>query len=279
MSFNENPFREVRQSLLSPESSVLSPGLRFFGPLMVAWHFLTAIPVSGGRHPIGPEQLARSMMWFPAVGLVLGGILAGAMFLFEMAVPRSVSDGLVLLLLILLTRCLHLDGLADTVDGWAGGRAPEARLAIMRDPSIGAMGAVALIVSLGLRYLGLSALPDAGRWLAVVSMPLVGRWAMTVGGLRMPYARAEGGLAQPFIADLKADHVVVATIFAGAWLIWGYGPTVGLSILALAGLIARGIAWLSWRLCRGMTGDVFGMINEVTEVAFLILVPALLDRR
>jgi adenosylcobinamide-GDP ribazoletransferase len=149
----------------------------------------------------------------------------------------------------------------------------------MRDPSIGAMGAVALIVSLGLRYLGLSALTDAGRWLAVVSMPLVGRWAMTVGGLRMPYARAEGGLAQPFIADLKTDHVVVATIFAGAWLIWGYGLTGGLSILALGGLIARGIAWLSLRLCRGMTGDVFGMINEVTEVAFLILVPVLLDRR
>jgi adenosylcobinamide-GDP ribazoletransferase len=196
-----------------------------------------------------------------------------------MAIPRTVSDGLAILLLILLTRCLHLDGLADTVDGWGGGRTPEERLAIMRDPSIGAMGAVALIVALGLRYLGLSTLPDAGRWLAVASMPLVGRWAMTVGGLRMPYARAERGLAQPFLAALKTEHVVVATIFAGLWLIWGYGPAVGLSILALAGLLARGIAWLSWRLCRGITGDVFGMINEVAEVAFLILVPSLLSRR
>lgn len=225
------------------------------------------------------DQLARSMMWFPAVGLILGGIVAGAMVLFEMAIPRSVSDGLAILLLILLTRCLHLDGLADTVDGWGGGRTPEQRLAIMRDPSIGAMGAVALIVSLGLRYLSLAALPDAGRWLAVASMPLVGRWAMTVGGLRMPYARAEGGLAQPFLAALRTEHVVVATISAAAWLIWGYGFIGGLGILILAGLLARGIAWLSLRLCRGMTGDVFGLINEVTEVAFLILVPAFLSRR
>jgi adenosylcobinamide-GDP ribazoletransferase len=246
---------------------------------VVAWHFLTAIPVSRRHQRIVPEQLARSMIWFPAVGLVLGGILAGAMFLFEMALPRSISDGLVMLLLILLTRCLHLDGLADTVDGWAGGRTPEERLAIMRDPSIGAMGAVALIVSLGLRYLGLSALPDAGRWIAVTSMPLVGRWAMTVGGLKAPYARAEGGLAQPFLAALKTEHIVVATIFAGLWLIWGYGLTGGLSILAVGGLIARGIARLSLRLCRGITGDVFGMINEVTEVAFLIVVPSLLGRR
>jgi adenosylcobinamide-GDP ribazoletransferase len=190
-----------------------------------------------------------------------------------------VSDGLVLLLLILLTRCLHLDGLADTVDGWAGGRTPEQRLAIMRDSNIGAMGTVALIVALGLRYLGLSALPDPGRWIAVTSMPLVGRWAMTVGGLAMPYARTEGGLAQPFLAALRTEHVVVATIFAATWLIWGYGLTGGLSILALGAPVARGIAWLSLRLCRGITGDVFGMINEVAEVAFLILVPSLLSRR
>lgn len=279
VKFKWNAFQEAKKSVLSPESSVPGPGLRFLHPMIVAWEFLTAIPVSRGHQPIISGQLARSMMWFPTVGLILGGILAGAMVLCEMAIPRSVSDGLVILLLILLTRCLHLDGLADTVDGWAGGRTPEQRLAIMRDSSVGAMGAVALIMSLGLRYLGLSALPDAGRWLAVASMPLVGRWAMTVGGLRMPYARADGGLGQLFLAALRTEHVVVATISAAAWLIWGYGLTGGLIILALAGLLARGIAWLSWRLCRGMTGDVFGLINEVTEVAFLILVPAFLDRR
>lgn len=279
MKFDLNAFRASKGSVLRPESSVPSPGLRLFGPMIVAWQFLTAIPVSRGHQSISPDHLARSMMWFPAVGLSLGGILAGALVLGEMAIPRTVSDGLAILLLILLTRCLHLDGLADTVDGWGGGRTPEERLAIMRDPSIGAMGAVALIVGLGLRYLGLASLPDSGRWLAVVSMPLVGRWAMTVSGWGMPSARADGGLAQPFLSALKTEHVVVATVFAGAWLIWGYGPTGGLSILALAGFLARGIAWLSRRLCRGMTGDVFGMINEVTEVAFLILVPSLLSQR
>lgn len=279
MNLRQDSFQSTKESALSPESSALSPGLRCFRSLIVAWQFLTAIPVSRVHHPISPDQLARSMMWFPAVGLILGGILAGAMWLFDLLVPRAVSDGLVMLLQILLTRCLHLDGLADTVDGWGGGRTPEERLAIMRDPHIGAMGVVALIVALGLRYLGLATLPDAGRTLAVMSMPLVGRWAITIGGLRVPYARAEGGLAQPFLSSLKTEHVIIATIMAGLWVIWAFGLADGLIILTLGGLVARGIAWLSLRLCRGITGDVFGMINEVAEVAFLLVIPSLLCRR
>ena len=246
---------------------------------VVAWQFLTIIPVSRRHHVLPSEQLAHSMIWFPAVGLAVGALLVGAMSLLEAALSRTVSDGLVIVLLIILTRGLHLDGLADTIDGWGGGRTPERRLAIMRDPRIGAMGAMALVAALGLRYLGLSALPDQGRWLAVASMPLVGRWAMAVAGLRMPYARAEGGMAQPFLDHLKSEHVLLATIFAGIWLVWCFGPTGGLSVLALSGLTARGIALLSRRLCGGITGDVFGLINEVTEIAFLIAAPALLSRR
>ena len=246
---------------------------------VVAWQFLTIIPVSRRHHVLGSEQLAYSMAWFPAVGLVMGGILAGAMSLFEMALSRTVSDGLAVVLLIVLTRGLHLDGLADTIDGWGGGRTPEQRLAIMRDPRIGAMGAMALIAALGLRYLGLSALPDQGRWLAVASMPLVGRWAMAIGGLRMPYARPEGGMARPFLAHLKTGHVIFGTIFAGTWLVWCFGLTGGLGVLAVSGLVARGIAFVSHRLCGGITGDVFGLINEVAEIAFVIAAPALMSRR
>ena len=247
--------------------------------LVVAWQFLTIVPVSRRHHIIAPEQLAHSMIWFPAVGLLVGGLLVAAMWVFEMALSRTVSDGLVVVLLIIVTRGLHMDGLADTIDGWAGGRTPQQRLAIMRDPRIGAMGAMALIADLGLRYLGLSALPEHGRWLAVASMPLVGRWAMAVGGLRMPYARAEGGMAEPFLTHLKTEHVAGATVFAGIWLIWCFGPTGALSALALSGLTARGIALLSRRLCGGITGDVFGLINEGAEILFLIAAPALMSRR
>jgi adenosylcobinamide-GDP ribazoletransferase len=110
-------------------------------------------------------------------------------------------------------------------------------------------------------------------------MALVGRWAMAIGGLRMPYARPEGGMAQPFLAHLKTGHVVFGTIFAGTWLVWCFGLTGGLGVLAVSGLVARGIAFVSHRLCGGITGDVFGLINEVTEIVFLIAAPALMSRR
>ena len=95
----------------------------------------------------------------------------------------------------------------------------------------------------------------------------------------MPYARAEGGIGQPFLADLKTEHAVGATLFAGMWLVWCFGVTGGLSVLAVAGLAARGIGLLSRRLCGGITGDIFGLINEVAEIAFLIAAPALMSRR
>jgi adenosylcobinamide-GDP ribazoletransferase len=247
--------------------------------LVAAWQFLTIIPVSHRHHVCVPEDLGASMTWFPAVGLIVGGLLAGAMSLLEMALPRTVSDGMVVVLLIILTRGLHLDGLSDTVDGWGGGRTAAQRLAIMRDSRIGAMGAMALIADLGLRYLGLAALPDQGRWVAVTSMPLAGRWAMAVGGLGMPYARLEGGMAQAFLDHLKSRHVIGATIFAGVWLGWCFGPLGAVSLLVVCGVVARGLALLSRRLCGGLTGDVFGLINEVVEVTFLIAAPFFMSRR
>lgn len=247
---------------------------------VAAWQFLTIIPVSRRHHIlISEDQLAHSMLWFPAVGLAIGGLLAGAMWLSEMFLSRAVSDALVIVLLIVLTRGLHLDGLSDTIDGWGGGRTPQQRLAIMRDSRIGAMGAMVLIADLGLRYAGLSVLPEHIRWLVVASMPLVGRWAMAVAGLRMPYARPEGGMAQPFLDHLKTEHVAGATIFAGIWLVWCFGLTSALGLLAAFGLLARAIALLSQRLCGGLTGDVFGLINEIAEVTFLIAAPAMLSRR
>ena len=247
--------------------------------LVTAWQFLTIIPVSRRHHTLASDQLAGSMLWFPPVGLAIGGLLVGAMWLCEMVLSRTVSDALAVVLLIILTRGLHLDGLSDTIDGWGGGRTPQQRLAIMRDSRIGAMGAMALIVDLGLRYLGLSVLPEHIRWLVVASMPLVGRWAMAVAGLGMPYARPEGGMAQPFLGHLKTEHVVGATIFAGIWLVWCFGLSGALGLLAAFGLLARSVALLSRRLCGGLTGDMFGLINEIAEVTFLVAAPAMLSRR
>jgi len=251
---------------------VSSHGVRRF---VIAWHFLTAVPMSRHHHDPTPEELAGSMAWYPLVGLLLGGVLALSAWLLSMLFVRGVQDMLLIVLLVALTRGLHQDGLADTLDGWAGGRTVEQRLAIMRDGRIGAIGATGLILSLGLRYAGLEALPETIRLPVLLCMPAVGRWAMVVGAVAAPYARAEGGLAESFLQNLKTRHVLIATVWLAVMLLWAVCP-VGASVgLLAAALVARAITAQSRRVCGGITGDTLGAINEVAEIAVLLLGPLL----
>lgn len=243
---------------------------------LFAWHFLTAIPLSRAHHvPTAPE-LAASMAWYPAIGLLLGGGLALADFLLSQVFAATVVNALMIVLLVLLTRGLHQDGLADTLDGLAGGRTPAERLPIMRDPRIGAIGATGLFLSLILRYAGLLALPPSLRLPALLCMPALGRWAMVTVAWLSPYARAEGGLAAPFQAHLSWHHVLMSTSIAVPALVLGFGLPQAVMVLA-AGIA---LVLTSWVGCRtwfgGITGDTLGATNELVEILFLLLLPLLL---
>ena len=159
---------------------------------LFAWQFLTAIPLSRSTHDAKPEELAASMSWFPFVGCLLGAVLVTADLFLGRVFSAQVTSMVLVLLLIVLTRGLHQDGLADMVDGLAGGRTAQARLAIMKDAHIGAIGATGLFVALGLRYAGLNAMPVGEHIALLIGMPVVGRWAMVVGAFHVTSARSEG---------------------------------------------------------------------------------------
>lgn len=242
-------------------------------PLVIAWQFLTAVPLSRHHHDPAPSELAASMAWYPAVGLLVGGVLALTAWLLSGVVARVVLDALLIVLLVAVTRGLHQDGLADTLDGWAGGRTPTERLAIMRDGRIGAIGATGLILALGLRYAGLATLPELDRLPILLCMPAVGRWAMVVGAVAVPYARAEGGLAESFLQNLTTRHVLIATLWVATALAFAMGPVGAVVSLSVTVLVARAVSAHSRCLCGGVTGDTLGATNEVAEVLFLILAP------
>ncbi len=248
-------------------------------PFLFAWHFLTAIPLCRRHHDPAGDELARSMRWYAVVGFLLGGALVGTDALLAFVVARPVVDGLLILLLVLLTRALHQDGLADTLDGFAGGHSPEERLAIMRDGRIGAMGATGLVLALGLRYLGIAGLPGAERLAVLFAMPALGRWAMAVGAVSAPYARKEGGLGEPFLARLSWRDPVWAAVPLVLVLPWALGPIGAAVSMGLAAAVAIGFARLSTRLCGGVTGDTLGATNEIAEVAFLLIIPVVLSLR
>lgn len=215
------------------------------------------------------------MLWYPCVGILLGAFMVMTDMLLARWLSREVVAALLILLLVAMTRGLHQDGLADTLDGLAGGQVPTDRLAIMRDPRIGAIGATGLFVSLILRYSALVSLPEPLKFPALLCAPAIGRWAMVVGAYGASYARAEGGLAAPFLAHLSAWHVLGATVLVASLLVWSFGLAAGLTVLVVGAFLSR----LATMCCRsyfdGITGDTLGATNEVIEISFLLSMPFL----
>lgn len=248
----------------------------FIRPFLFAWHFLTAIPLSRRHHEPTAIELASSMAWYSTVGLLIGGTLVLADMALTKLFALEVVNVLLIALLITFTRGLHQDGLADTLDGIAGGRTPADRLSIMRDPRIGAIGATGLFLSLILRYAALMAIPQPLRVPALVCMPALGRWAMVTLAWLSPYARTEGGLAAPFLVHLSLLHVLGSTFVLAAALILMLGVSGAVAILVGGSAVVVAIQAGCRTLFGGITGDTLGTTNEVVEILFLLSVPLLL---
>jgi adenosylcobinamide-GDP ribazoletransferase len=237
----------------------------------LAWQFLTILPWRKSDQEITPQLLGRSMAFYPTIGLLLGLILWAAYFGFCFIFPRTLSAGMILLLLVILTGAFHLDGLADTLDGLASGKAPEERLRIMKDHRAGTFGVVGLIFILGLKFLALTSLPEDAVGRALLLALILSRGSMVQLTYRAPYARREGGLGLPFKENLKKREMVIAAITSLAFSLfffrfWGamLWLVVGIFTLLFQAFFEKKIG--------GITGDILGAANETNEVLTLILI-------
>ena len=237
----------------------------------LAWQFLTILPWRKSDQEITPQLLGRSMAYYPAIGLLLGVILWGAHWALSLLLPRALCDGLVLLLLVILTGALHLDGLADTLDGLASGKEPEERLRIMKDHRVGTFGVVGLVLVLGLKFLALHSMlnRDAGRALLVALT--LSRWSMVQLTYRAPYTRREGGLGLPFKENLKKREMVVAmatSLAVSIFVLRFWGAMLWLAV----GIYTLFFQSFFEKKIGGITGDILGAVNETNEVLALILI-------
>lgn len=240
--------------------SAARPGSGFWAALT----FLTTLPAPSAALP--PEGLGRAAVWFPAVGLAAGVLLWGVRWLGDRLFDPWLAGALVVTVWAVLTGGLHLDGLADCCDGLLAPVSRERRLEILRDPRLGSFGALGLGLFLLLKTLAAaSAAP-----VALLIAPVWARWALLVAA-RQPQARP-GGMGASFAAGMTPGVLAAAALLP--LLLGGLAPLRGLMAL----LVAGGAVWGALRLARarigGVTGDVYGLVVELCELAVLLVFAA-----
>ena len=231
---------------------------------------LTILPF-GPRGDIRDADLGGSLLWFPLVGLLIGAGLVGVNVLSSLVLPPLVVAACVLLSWVLITGALHLDGLGDLVDGLSGGRTREERLRIMKDPHVGAMAVVSLVLLLMLKFALLNSLPSAGINRTLLLAPCMGRYAMVLLGSTLPYARAGTGTAAPFVKYGTKQAWLGATLMAvpASGLVFGSRGLLLFGVALVGCLFMRAIFH---RTLGGITGDALGAAGEVTEALMMFAV-------
>jgi adenosylcobinamide-GDP ribazoletransferase len=234
-----------------------------------ALSFLTILPVDQASLPEA-KGLARSMAFFPLVGLLIGLLLTVAYLVLSFVFSKSLTLWLTLGCLALLTRGLHLDGFADTIDGFAAGGPREKILEVMRDSRIGAFGVVGLIFLIGAKYLALDQIPGPSIPGSLILMTVMGRNSMVWVCFRSPYGRPGEGLAKPFAEHLTSREMILssASAIAIGLLIWGLK---GILVFAGIGLFSLLFRLFFLKKLKGITGDILGAANELSELLCLLL--------
>jgi len=236
-------------------------------PLWIALQFLSSLPIRLPGMP-APEQLGRSLLFYPLVGLLFGVIL-WALNIALAGAPLLLHAALLLTVWVLLSGALHLDGLADSADAWLGGFGDRERtLTIMKDPRSGPIAVVTLVLVLLLKYAALLALIEQQQGVALIIVPLIGRAALLGLFLTTTYVRA-GGLGQALADHLprKTGWQVLLGSALACVLIAGFNAVAALLLSVVV------FIWLRHLMVRrlgGTTGDTAGALLELLEMSVLV---------
>ena len=255
---------------------------------LLALQFLTIIPVKvkdageedfarsrlSGRAEVGSVR-AKSRVYFPLVGIIIGLLLVFFNLVTSQLMPRMVSDVFLFIFWIFITGALHLDGLADTMDGFYASTDREKILQVMEDTATGAKGVAALITLLLLKFVLLFNMEGSMKIYSLILVPTISRYFMFMATISSRPARKEG-LGKLFIGKAGSVEILISTCFI---VVLGYLGFLFLPV-KIVGFVAIAVGFIVTlafvRYCDykigGMTGDTLGALNEIVEVATLLAV-------
>ncbi len=276
--FNQPQFPNNLNRIRSIISHIPRLALEQYAELATAIRFLTVVPVPG------PEQLFRTQStqeamptvrvglgsgYFPFVGLLLALILSILVIALRSFMPQLALAALLVVVLVLLTGGLHLDGLMDSCDGLFGSSTPEGRLEIMRDSRVGSFAVLGAVCILLLKVAFLASLQERLLVPALLIALPTSRWTMVLALRVFPGARSTG-LGATFRQIVTSWRLVLAGVTALIIVLLA-GLLVGLIVWVVTTLVALALGvWITRRL-GGNTGDTYGAIAEVSEVVALLL--------
>lgn len=236
--------------------------------LLTAVQYFTRIRVPA-RVGHAQEQLTGAVRYFPVVGLIVGASGAATLWLAARVLPAPLPAILATVVTVLMTGAIHEDGLADTCDGLGGGATRERALEIMKDPRIGAFGAIALILTLLLKISALSLMPVWTAMAALVAAHAFSRFcAVLVSFVGRYVGSAERSRAAPVVQRVKIGDVLIAAVYGlPALVLCGREAIIAVVVaLVLLGLLFR---WCVQRI-GGYTGDTLGAAQQITEIGFYV---------
>ncbi len=224
--------------------------------------FLTVLPVPR------VEPGGRPVLYFPAVGLLIGVLFWGVDALGARYAPAEVRALCDVVFLAVISGALHLDGLADSADGLFSHRNREEVLRIMKDPHVGVMGMLAVLFCLGLKWTALVNL-NAPHPVWLVAAPALARSAQAVALVSLDYAGKTDSHSQPWFQ--KKRYSLLTGIAVPVALPFATGMAAGFTTLAGFVLVTTLLLFYFHRRLGGMTGDTVGALSECVETAVLVL--------
>lgn len=236
---------------------------------VTALRFLTIIPIPEHwlKQPVDTRQEGLSLLYYPLVGLIIGVCLLATYFLTGIF-SVYLQAILIVIVWVIMTGALHLDGVADSADAWLGGHGDRERtLQILRDTAVGVAGVVAIVLTLMLKTLVLAELMKL-KMQAVVAVPVIGRSVVLLLLLTTRYVRAEGlGKALTEAVPVKwLVFVLVAVVLLLIAILHIYAFLMLFCVLC--GFL--GLRYLMIRRIGGTTGDTAGALVEFCEILALL---------
>ena len=233
------------------------------------------------RRPFTPQEMGKSVGFYPLVGTILGATLLCVDYLIvhlgagaAPLLPSQVQTALILALWVILTGALHLDGFLDTCDGLLGGYTPDQRLKIMRDERVGAYALTGGILLLLVKFSALSTITN--HPVALLLAPTLGRWGIAIAIVAFPYARLQG-----LGRNIKDHATWRQALLASLWVLavvtlvaWFSKSWIGLVSWIAATLLMWSGACFTMRRIPGLTGDIYGALVELVEMVVLLVLVA-----